>query len=64
MEFSLNLANILTEMRNEYGETLEDLGIDWRIVAKKIIKGEIELEIKSTPIGCYLVIDIDENEIE
>lgn len=46
MEFSLNLACILNEMGNEYDETFEDLGIDWREVAKMIAKGEIELEVK------------------
>jgi len=58
MEFSLNLACILERMGNEYGESLGDLGIDLRKVAEMIAKGEIELEVKVTPIGYYLVIDI------
>jgi len=64
MEFSLNLACILSEMGNEYDETFEDLGIDWREVARMIVRGEIELEVKSTPIGDYLVIEVPDELIK
>ena len=64
MRFSLNLACILPEMANEHGETMEDLGIDWREVAEMLIKGEIEFEIISDPFGYYLVIDVSDKFIK
>ena len=64
MEFSLNLACILEQMGNEYDETLEDLEIDWREVVRMIVRGEIELEVKSTPIGDYLVIQVPDELIK
>jgi len=63
MQFSLNLACILPEMANEHGETMEDLGIDWREVAEMLIRGEIEFEIISDPLGDYLVIDVPDKLI-
>jgi len=63
MEFSLNLACILEKMGNEFDETLEDLGVGWRKVAEMIVKGEMELRIKSTPIGDYLVIEVPDKFI-
>lgn len=53
MKFSLNMAVILNEMGNEYGETLEDLGIDWRKVKVR------KIGIEETALGDYLVIDVD-----
>ena len=64
MRFSLNLADILLEMGNEYGETFEDLGIDWRKVADMLVKGKISFRILSYNIGDYLVIDIPDEMIE
>ena len=63
MEFSLNLAVVLDKMVNEHYETFEDLGIDWREIAKEILKGNIELDIEESPIGFYLVIDVPEKYI-
>ena len=60
MEFSLNLAIVLDKMVNEHYETFEDLGIDWREIAKEILKGNIELDVEESPIGFYLVIDVPE----
>ena len=64
MKFSLNLACILNEMGNEYDETFEDLGINWRKVAEAIVNREIPFRVKSTAIGDYLVIDVPEEMIE
>jgi len=58
MEFSLNLAIVLTRVINEHYETLEDLGVDWREIAREMLKGNIELKIEESPLGFYLVIDI------
>jgi len=58
MKFSLNLAVILNEMRNDEGETLEDLGIDWRKVVDMIIRGNLQFDVESHATGDFLVIDI------
>ena len=58
MKFSLNLAVILNEMRNDEGETLEDLGIDWRKVADMIVRGDLQFDVESHATGDFLVIDI------
>ena len=58
MKFSLNLANILTEMANEYDEPLTDF-IDWRKVADMLIRGDIIPQFKEYATGAFMTIDID-----